>query len=336
MDENQRGALATPQDIPLHLIVLPTPFPVGPVNVYLAEGRELTLIDTGPRTDETLVALRQGLAEHGYTLADLRRIIVTHAHIDHFGLVPDIRAESGAQVYTHRRNREWLANYDTERERRFEFYRRVFHCAGVPEEVAQRILETNRHVMRYASQSPVDGLLDDGDVLALSGDDWQVLHTPGHSGGAICLYQPQRRLLISGDHLLRDITSNPLVEPPLLGENGRRRSLVEYLDSLARVARLEVDVALPGHGQPITDHRALIAERFAFHETRKAHILRVMDGETLTIHHISNRIFPKLSTLDSFLAISEVLGHLDVLEDEGRVVSSRQNGVMYYRAVKVE
>jgi len=179
----------------------------------------------------------------------------------------------------------------------------------------------------YTEPVTADGTLADGDALQLGGEDWRVLHTPGHSGGLICLYQPQRRLLISSDHLIGDVSSNPVLEPPAPGETGRPRRLVEYMRQLRRVAGLDVDLALPGHGPPIDDHRALIGERLAFHEARARRILEVMGDAALTAYEIAAVLFPGRDAVNTFLAISEVIGHLQWLEIEGRVTHAERDGV---------
>ncbi|OQY20368.1 MAG: hypothetical protein B6I35_10555 [Anaerolineaceae bacterium 4572_32.2] len=237
----------------LYTFSVPTPFPVGPVNLYLAEGEPLTLLDAGPRYDPARKALTEALAERGYRVADLQRLILTHAHPDHCGLAAELVRESGAEVMAH--------------------------------------AETD----------------------------------------LICLYQPQRRLLLSGDHLLRDISSNPLVEPPAPGQTERPRRLVEYMAQLRRVAEMDIALTLPGHGPPITDHRALIRERLAFHEKRARHILETMGDEALTTHEIVSQLFSGLDPINHFLAISEVIGHLQWLEVEGRVTRREQGGVARWR-----
>ena len=315
----------------LHTISLPTPFPVGPVNVYLAEGEPLTLVDAGPRYDPAREALEVALAGHGYRVADLRRIVLTHAHPDHCGLAAELARVSGAEVLTHATNLPWLA--DDASTHSLAFYGEVMRWAGVPVEPLMGLARMQRSTDRYAEPVTPDHTLADGDVLWLGGEDWQVLHTPGHAGGLICLYQPQRRLLISSDHLLRDISSNPLVEPPAPGEAELPRRLVEYMAQLRRVAELDVALALPGHGLPITNHRALIRERLAFHEERSRRVLEALDDDTLTVHEIASALFPALDPINYFLAISEVIGHLQWLEVEGRVTCAERGGVAIWQRV---
>jgi len=315
----------------LHTIPLPTPFPVGPVNVYLAEGEPLTLVDAGPRYAPAREALEAALAGHGYHVADLQRIILTHAHPDHCGLAAELVRASEAEILTHAANIPWLA--DDADAYSLAFYSKVMRWAGVPVEPLMGLARMQRSTDRYAEPVTPDRTLADGDVLRLGGEDWQVLHTPGHAGGLICLYQPQRRLLISSDHLLRDISSNPLVEPPAPGETELPRRLVEYMAQSRRVAELDVALALPGHGPPITDHRALIRERLAFHEERARRVLKALDDDALTVHEIASALFSGLDPINYFLALSEIIGHLQWLEVEGWVTCAERGGVARWQRV---
>jgi glyoxylase-like metal-dependent hydrolase (beta-lactamase superfamily II) len=315
----------------LHTFSIPTPFPIGPVNVTLAEGEPLTLVDVGPCYDPAREALEKALAGRGYRVADLQRIIITHAHADHCGLAAELRRVSRAEVLSHAASISRLSKDAGARQ--LAFYAEVMRWSGVPVKKIVGLSRMRRGVERYDEPVVPDGTLADGDVLQMGGEDWQVLHTPGHAGDLVCLYQPQRRLLISSDHLLRDVSSNPIIEPPAPGETERPRRLVEYMEQLQRVANLDVVLALPGHGPPITDHRALIRERLAFHEERARRMLEIMGGDALTAHEIASTLFPDLDPVNYFLAISEVVGHLQWLEVEGRVTCTEQGGVARWQAL---
>jgi len=253
----------------LHTLSIPTPFPVGSVNVYLAEGDPLTLVDAGPRYGPARESLESGLDGRGYGVADVRRIVLTHAHADHCGLAAELARASGAEVLTHAVSVPWLEK--SANARRLAFYAEVMRWAGVP---VKTLVDLSR---------------------------------------------------------LRDISSNPVVEPPAPGETGRPRRLVEYMAQLRRVAALDVALALPGHGPPITDHRALIRERLAFHEARARHMLEVMGERALTAHEMAGVLFPGVDPVDYFLAISEVVGHLQWLEAEGRLMHDEHGGVARWR-----
>ncbi len=313
----------------LHIFSVPTPFPVGPVNLYLVEGEPLTLLDTGPRYDPAREALTEVLAERGYRVTDLQRIILTHAHPDHCGLAAELARASGAEVLAHAATGHRLAK-DGEKER-MAFYAKVMRWAGVPMEMLIPLAGARQGASHYTEPLILDRTLADGDLLQLGGEEWQVLHTPGHTGDLICLYQPQRKLLLSSDHLLRHISSNPVVEQPAPGQSERPRRLVEYMAQLRRVAEMDVELALPGHGPPITDHRALIRQRLAFHEERAGRILETIGEEALSVHEIVGRLFSGLDPINHFLAISEVIGHLQWLEVEGRATRREQDGVACWR-----
>jgi glyoxylase-like metal-dependent hydrolase (beta-lactamase superfamily II) len=165
----------------------------------------------------------------------------------------------------------------------------------------------------------------------LAGREWQVIHTPGHSAGLVCLYEPQSRVLLSSDHLLRDISSNPVVEPPPPGQVRRAKSLVGYLGQLRRVAAMDVSVAWPGHGERIYVVPELVSQRVEFHAQRAELILRSFAGQETTTFQITSKLFPALDPLNFFLAISEVLGHLELLQSEGRISCTERDGVIVWQ-----
>ncbi len=316
----------------LDILTIPTPFPVGPVNVYLAKGDDgLTLIDVGPRFEPAQKALREKLAERGYGLSDVRRIILTHAHSDHCGLAGELAEESGIEVFSHPANFSLLAGYAEERERRLAFYAALMQEAGMPPDQIVQMDRLRRGMSRYMMPVRPTGALEDGDTLQLGDAEWQVLHTPGHSGGLICLYQPQQQLLISSDHLLRDISSNPIVEPPEQEDRERPRRLAEYMSQLQRVAELPIELALPGHGPFIPDVRDLVARRLAFHNERARQIAKLLQNGARTAYDLTLSLFPHLDPVNRFLAVSEVIGHLEVLELRGEVISAMENGVRLWQ-----
>ncbi len=302
----------------LHCIELPTPFPVGPVNVYLAEGEALTLVDTGPKADQTRTALESQLAARGYRVKDLRRIVLTHHHVDHVGLAAELAQRSGAEVITHPYTVPWLAGYAAEQARQHPFYLRIWEESGVPPEIIASMTESSAALPRWTDAAGAAGTLDEGTSLRLGDDDWSVFHTPGHAGGLICLWEPGSRTLLANDHFIRDISSNPVLEPSPMMNGPRPRRLVEYLHHMDRMAALKPAIALPGHGEPVEDVAQLVRQRHLFHERRARRLLEALDGQALTLWELTQPLFPRLTRgMDFFLALSEVLGHLDLLEEAG-------------------
>jgi glyoxylase-like metal-dependent hydrolase (beta-lactamase superfamily II) len=307
----------------LHALELPTPFGVGPITVYLADapGEPLTLVDTGPLTSSTTSALEAALAWHGRAPRDLERILLTHAHVDHVGLAADLVATSGAQVLSHPWNVPELEDHPGDRQRRVEFYASILRQAGVPGNILQGVGRATEAMDRFARPVGVDHVVDEGDSLRLAGLEWQVLHTPGHAGGLICLYEPAGRTLLSSDHLLAGISSNPVVEPPPPGRQERLLSLVVYRASLQRVAAMDIARALPSHGPAIDDVPGLVAQRLEFHRSRVANVLQALRAGARSTWDVTQVLFPGRTPLDTFLAVSEVIGHLDLLEREGQIVA---------------
>lgn len=320
----------------LHAIELPTPFPVGPITVYLADapGEPLTLIDTGPHTAEARAALDAGLERLGHSASDLAHIIITHAHADHFGQAAELASESQATLWTHAWNIAALAESEDFRAQRVYFYAELMQQAGVPTEVMLAIGQATGNVNRYTRPVAAEATLQEGDTFHMASGDWQVLHTPGHSAGLICLYEPGSRTLISSDHLLADISSNPVVEPPPPGQSERPRSLVLYQQSLLRVASMEIDRALPGHGPIIRDVADLVQRRMAFHQRRVDRVLEALRMGAQTTWEVTQALFPNLSPLDTFLAVSEVIGHLDLLEMDGAIASATAGETAAWRLVQ--
>jgi glyoxylase-like metal-dependent hydrolase (beta-lactamase superfamily II) len=263
-------------------------------------------------------------------MANLERVVATHAHVDHFGLAADIVSASGAQVLTHAWNIPVLGDYAADRDRRTAFFAGLLRQARVPPAIIDSIGQVTLGMVRFVRPVHVDLALNEGDILRLAGRDWQVLHTPGHAAGLICLYDPTSRTLLSSDHLLADISSNPLVEPPPPGHVGRPRSLALYTASLERVASMDIVQALPSHGPVVRDVTGLVCQRLEFHRWRMARVLQTLGDGARTTWDVTQAIFPGLTPLDTFLAISEVIGHLDLLEIEGKIEAVEDAGVIHW------
>jgi glyoxylase-like metal-dependent hydrolase (beta-lactamase superfamily II) len=162
-----------------------------------------------------------------------------------------------------------------------------------------------------------------------------VHHRPGHSPSDIVLHDPEREVLLAGDHLIRHISSNPLITRPLgQGADAERPHALEiYLASLqATHDMLDVSVVLPGHGDPFADHAALIDERFRGTERRKAKIMSLIADHPRTAHEIAHAIWGDVAVTQAYLTLSEVIGHVDLLLAEGLVTARRDGGVTVWHA----
>jgi glyoxylase-like metal-dependent hydrolase (beta-lactamase superfamily II) len=186
------------------------------------------------------------------------------------------------------------------------------------------------HYVGVVSTDRVGGLLEDGDIFRCGGTPWEVLQTPGHSDGLICLYQRESGTFISSDLLLPDINYSPILESPPRDGGNRPNYLIAYLESLERIERMEINVVLPGHGQPAHNHRALIARQRAHCEKRRRQILGALDNEKKTAYQIWETLYPTLHPIDLFLGISNIVSYLDVLQKEGKATGREVNGLDYY------
>ncbi len=297
---------------------LPTPFPVGPVNCYVLLEEPVTVIDPGMLFGDTLATVSTELAAVGLGVGDVDAVVVTHAHPDHYGTAGWLAEQADAPIYA---GRAELPKLLETRDRHLLY--ELIRSFGIPEEMLSVFPAFYGAVKEWLHEIDESRVVpvDDGDILWLGGRQLEAMVTPGHAAGHLSLWEPTSSRLLSGDHLLPSITPNPLVELDHESDLLRRRSLVEYLESLARFEALDPDVVLPGHGPAFTSVAQLVAATRRHHLSRAdeilTHIARM--GEP-TAYELSRVVFPRIEGFEILLSISEILGHVDLLVDEGDVV----------------
>lgn len=318
----------------VHRLPVPTPFAVGKVNAYLIEDDPLTLIDGGPNYGRGLDVLSESIAAHGHSIEDIGLVLLTHNHSDHLGLAEIVVEHSGAEVGAFGPAAERLANWDTEAAADDEFAVELMLRSGIPEEIAIALKSVSTSFRGWGAPVQVTRPLADGDVVELAGRRLEVLFRPGHSVMDTVFWDPDRQFGFVGDHLLPHISSNPLISRPLDGSPGRTRSLIAYLDSMAKTRELpEGSILFGGHGEPIDDHRTLIDTRFASTERRKEKLLRLLGEGPRSGYELAQSMWGNIAVTQAFLTLSEVIGHMDILEDEGRVREVADGAVIRYEAV---
>jgi glyoxylase-like metal-dependent hydrolase (beta-lactamase superfamily II) len=303
----------------VHRISIPTPFYVGPVNVYLVEEDPLTLIDAGPRTEETIKELRAGLARLGHKLSDIKRVIITHAHADHYGLARLVVEESGASAHIH----AWDAAAVSENTD-YDPYRKLLITAGVPGAVIEKMEAGYRKFLGFAYPLERVEVLEDEDEILFEHGSLTVVHTPGHTPGSICLVRAGNRMVFSSDTVLKNITPNPMLSPDPLDERRRFQSLGEYLVSLARIRSLAPTLLRGGHGDDITDYDEHFNRLYRFTQTRQSKLVGLLPRSGATAWEASGLLFPDVGSYDKFLALSETSAHLDYAAAEGKLVVERR------------
>jgi glyoxylase-like metal-dependent hydrolase (beta-lactamase superfamily II) len=302
----------------VHRLAIPTPFAVGRVNVYLIEDDPLTLVDAGPNSGTSFDELQRGIEGLGHALEDIDLVILTHQHIDHLGLVSLVAARSGAEVAAIDVAVPVVEKYSVEAEADDDFARDTMLRHGIPEDVVAALQSVSRAFRAWGARAKVTMPLHDGQALGFRDRTLYVHHRPGHSPSDTIFHDRERRMLIAADHLLAHVSSNPLITRPRDGSAERPKALVQYLASLGATREMDVDLVLPGHGDPITDHRELIDQRFALHRRRADKIQRLLEQRPRTAYEIAQALWGNIAVTQAYLTLSEVLGHLDLLANEGR------------------
>ncbi|SDY08589.1 Glyoxylase, beta-lactamase superfamily II [Evansella caseinilytica] len=309
-------------------LTIPTPFLVGPVNCYLIRGEALVLVDTGPKTTEAREALRRQLAENKVSAEDIDLVILTHHHPDHIGLLEEFPPKT--KVHAHPKVRPWLKAEDLFFKQARLFYHDLYMTHGVPVSLIALIEKQNANYLRFASAGNVDVELTERSVIdGLEG--WSVLETPGHAQSHISLYREADGVMLAGDHLIEHISSNAIIEPPYDGESTRPKTLLQYRNSLKKCRH--VKTAYSGHGKEVIAPRNLIQARLAEQEKKAAQFKALMGDQPVTCYDLCVRKYDHVVQKQPALTISETLGHLDLLEEQGEVCMTLEGNTIYYQRV---
>ena len=319
-------------DAGIRVLRIPTPFQVGRVNTYLLEDEPLTLIDSGPNSGKALDELERQLEALGHRIEDIGLVVITHQHIDHLGLVDIIAKRSGAEVAALDLLAPFVENFGADADLDDAEAAALMLRHGISEEVVTALRQVTGSFRAWGSKAKVTRPLGDGEVLELRDRRLEVQHRPGHSPSDTVFWDSDRRILIAADHLIRHISSNPLISRPLDGSAERTQALVTYLESLKRTRELPAEIVLSGHGEPITNHAELIEERFAQHQRRAEKLYGLIAERARTGHELAQALWGDVAVTQAFLTLSEVIGHVDLLVNAGHVREIEDGDVVRYEA----
>lgn len=317
----------------LYQLKVPIPDnPLGWVLPYLIPGDDgYTLVDSGWNTPEAFAALESELRELNLTFDDIKRLLVTHVHPDHYGLAGRIKEVCGAQVIIHQRERDFIRSRYLEPDQLLERVAAWLMEYGVPRDEMQDLQWSSMPIRSYVASVEPDAVLWGGETLDFGLYKFEVYWTPGHSPGHICFYERTQRIILTGDHVLPTITPNVSFHPEQMGN-----PLGDYLASLQRLEPLEVDDVLPAHEYAFNDLRGRLREIVQHHERRLDEMLAIIGDGPSTAYDVASAVVWTTGTFDTFshwmrrAAISETLAHLEYAVYEGKLRQTRQDGVVHY------
>jgi glyoxylase-like metal-dependent hydrolase (beta-lactamase superfamily II) len=303
----------------LFKIEVPLPdIPLAILNAYLIKGPDRNLlVDTGIKREESKQAIEQAFKEAD---ADLKKtdFFITHMHLDHFGLVSELRTES---------SKIFFSPVDAERIQGEDLWHDFIAFArlnGFPEEELQAVLVSHpgyRYHQARRKERFDFTFVREGDILRVGDYSFNIIETPGHTMGHLCLYEEKHKVLVAGDHLLHDIT------PTIQLWSGDENPLSEFLQSLDKVGGMDIHLVLPGHGRLIKNHRKRVDALKEHHEERAEEILSLLEEGGKTAYQVASgmrwdvdieawEVFP---VVQKWFTVGETMAHLKYLEESGRV-----------------
>ncbi|MCM3566704.1 MBL fold metallo-hydrolase [Neobacillus mesonae] len=306
-------------------ISLPTPFPVGDVNVYLIKGERLTLVDAGPKTEEAWAVLNDKLAELKLSSKDIDQVILTHDHPDHAGLL-DFFPDS-MEVYGHPLNERWIHPKEEFIRELESFYFRLLQKSGLPKEYLLSASDAKK-MFQYACRRSLTGNLLEG-MTPPGLSDWKVIETPGHAQSQIALFRERDGVLIGGDVILAHISPNPLIEPPVPGQKERPKSQLQHNQSMIKLLSYPIHIAYTGHGGDVFQLKELVEKRISSQHDRAMKVNHWLKEEKLTVFEICKRLFPTVYKRELIFTISETIAQLDYLASIGEIISEGNQPVLF-------
>ena len=318
---------------------LKVPIPNNPLenlNCYLVEGKEgWLMVDTGWFTPETFDSLKNGLKDLNITLTDISTIVVTHVHPDHFGLAGRIKHVSpGTKLLTHRLEAVLIDSRYIKFSDLQHKMGAMLSRHGVPSLELSAFESSSMPALEFVRITFPDSTLFGGEIISTGIYNLEVIWTPGHSMGHICLYEPKNQLLFSGDHILPTITTNVSYHVES-GDN----PLGDYLYSLHKLENLPVEKILPAHEDIFKGLRGRITELEEHHNNREAEIQQAILKGFHSAYEISSQItwnipdldWDNLPPLHKRIAVMETIAHLECMRWEGKVQRIVEDDFVIFR-----
>jgi glyoxylase-like metal-dependent hydrolase (beta-lactamase superfamily II) len=326
-----------PLALPTEISCIPLPLPnnpLGTVNVYLIKTEAgCLLVDTGWNTEEAYQALVKGFEKVGASFEDLRIIFITHTHPDHYGLAGRLQRQTQAKVLLNEAEADWIEQLRSFGPSFLSDSASWLVQNGFPTADLAILKKSLPDLGRSQTAARVDHLVQDGEHLTLGNYDLECVLTPGHSPGHMCLYDRQRQILISGDHVLPN-------ETPNIGFSMKPGSnpLADYLAALQRVAALPTHLVLPAHGELFTDLVGRVREIEEHHRVRLSQMLAAVRQGKNDAYQVAASVpwtdkavtILELDPFSKFFALAETSAHLELLVSRNDLTKTLADGHIQY------
>jgi glyoxylase-like metal-dependent hydrolase (beta-lactamase superfamily II) len=311
----------------LFRIEIPLPgSPLKSLNSYVIRtGERNLIIDTGMNRKECLGAMQAGLQELGVDLAHTD-FFITHMHADHSGLVARLAPDT-SKIYFNRPDAEVVTgggNWES----------MLAHAGknGFPKDKLRAALSNHPGYKYSPERVPKLTILEDGDKVQIGDYSFICVQTPGHTRGHMCLYEPARKMLVCGDHILGDITPN------IQSWSAQDNALKSYLKSLDKVYELEIDLALPGHRSLIRNCRERIEELKRHHQARAEEVLSLLGKEGKNAYQVASKMtwdivcesWERFPIAQQWFATGEAIAHLIYLKEKGMIFRDEKGAQITY------
>lgn len=313
--------------------------PMGPIldppsiNVYLLQGEPLTLVDTGLCTEAAWDALKKQLEINHLNVCDIKQVILTHAHGDHYGLAARIARNSKAEIFGHPdaapRFRFWTPDWKLEN----QFLKQTLAKTGAPQEHLFKRLAYKESGDPLVEPVEVTKFVIDGDQITEGEENWQVIELPGHAPGIIGLIRPETNELITSDVLLSNTNSRPILYKPMNENESRYRYMADYISTLERISEMNLSSAWPAHGEKIDQVRDKALDWIRQHRQQANLFIGALEDGQKTAYEVWKSVFPRVLPFDPVKGLVEVISYLDLTVGEGRVEIIEQNGLDYYHLI---
>ena len=301
------------------------------VDVFIfSTGNGFLMIDAGLNTDESFSALIMGLKDLGYRLEGIKKLIITHYHLDHCGLALRLQKMTSVPVYLHDSDKKILEFFKKHLDGYPEKIWNFFHSYGVPDNTMDFITK-ELYVYKALLLGPTDTLpLQDGDRFEIEDGYIDVIATPGHTPGHVSLFYPEERILFGSDFILKDEWPHGGLYPHTKDYN----PIKDYLESLKKVKAIEPKVIIPSHGEPIYEPLKRIDDAIGFMIRKIDEVYGTLKNGPLNLAQICDRVFRSYdSSLSYFFLLSLGLAYVKYLVEEGMAEEIRDNGITLFKGV---